>query len=109
VRNISAGVAAYFSYDSGATVIGDVSTAKITGDGQQASHWVDSIPPVGSMDPTLGLGETEIITLNDLKAFDVIGWDVAQFAAVPEPATTALLVSGGALGLGILRRRSRQA
>ncbi len=108
VRDMSAGVDAYFSYTNGATSVGDLSTGVNKGDGAQASHWADNMG-LGIMDPTLAPGETEFITTNDLIAFDVIGWDVAQFAAVPEPATTALLVAGGALGLGFWRRRLRRA
>ncbi|HSH93046.1 MAG TPA: NF038122 family metalloprotease, partial [Roseimicrobium sp.] len=107
VRDISTGLPAYFSYNSGATNAGDLSTGVVTGDGRQASHWKDNLG-LGLMDPTLAPGELEIMTDNDLKALDVIGWDVATFALVPEPASTTLLAAAGVFGLGLCRRRLRR-
>ena len=77
------------------TAIG-MSTGVYYGDGRQASHWKDN-NGLGLMDPTIGYGELGVISANDLRAFDLIGWDV-----VPEPATLSLLLLGG---LALLRRR----
>ncbi|RYG25958.1 PEP-CTERM sorting domain-containing protein [bacterium] len=76
------------------------STGRLTGDGQQASHWKDNLG-LGTMDPTLGAGELFDISTADMRAFDLIGYDLA---AVPEPGTMV------ALGVGVaafLRRRKK--
>jgi len=49
------------------------------GDGEQASHWklvvVNSHqPPIGIMIPAFGFGERHVITNNDLRAFNAIGY-----------------------------------
>jgi MYXO-CTERM domain-containing protein len=72
------------------------------GDGDQASHWKDGLS-IGLMDPTLNFAELSLITAADVRALDLIGWDV-----VPEPSTYAagafaLLAVGG----GWLRARRR--
>ncbi len=66
-------------------------------DGQQASHWKDASPGVpnaspfliGVMDPTLAAGQVFPITMADLRAFDLIGYEIG---VVPEPGTGALVV-----------------
>ncbi|WP_310423372.1 NF038122 family metalloprotease [Chamaesiphon sp. VAR_48_metabat_135_sub] len=64
----------YFSLDGGTTKIASFSTGSTFGDGQQASHWKDNLG-LGIMDPTAARGEQLAITENDLRAFDVIGWN----------------------------------
>ena len=91
------GGAPYFSIDAGATNLGGFSTGKANGDGQQASHWKDSLG-LGLMDPTLAAGVVGAVTALDFQAFDVIGYDY-----VPEPFTLSLLVLG--LPLAIRRKR----
>lgn len=78
-----------------------MSTGAVNGDGDQASHWKDSMS-LGVMDPTLAAGEIAQLSQGDLVAMDLIGWEV-----VPEPATLGLLASG--LGAIVLRRRRRTA
>jgi hypothetical protein len=70
-------------------------------DAQQASHWLDN-NGIGIMDPTLSIGELSHITTADLRAFDLIGYEIVT---VPEPS--ALLL--GALGGSFLLRRRRSA
>ena len=65
----------YFSIDGGTTSLTTFSTGRTVGDGQQASHWQDNLG-IGIMDPTLSVGEFSDITVLDIRAFDVIGWDV---------------------------------
>lgn len=94
--------AKYFSIDGGATVGAGFSTGRNFGDGQQASHWKDS-RGLGIMDPTAARGETLSISLNDVTAFDVIGWDLAM--PVPEPSSWAMMIAGFGLVGGSMRRR----
>lgn len=84
------------------------STGLTQGDGRQASHWKDNLG-LGVMDPTLATQEIEAISLLDLRAFDLIGYDLAP---VPEPSTWAGIIGISALGVleWVRRRRvSRQA
>jgi hypothetical protein len=90
----------YFSIDGGATSIARFAEGVVWGDGRQASHWKDSMG-IGIMDPTAAQGETLSISQNDLRALDVIGWDVV---VVPEPGTVALC-GLAFVGVAIFRRR----
>lgn len=87
-----------FSLDSGANQVTGLtfSTGRTHGDGEQASHWEDNLGH-GVMDPTVALGEQIDIQDNDLRAFDVIGWDLASGLA---GATTSALAGGGGGGGG---------
>jgi hypothetical protein len=85
-----------------------MSTGFFAGDGNQASHWKnDQITGtlLGMMDPTLSLGQMFTISTNDLRALDLIGYDLT---AIPEArawlflAVSMLLIGAGA---GIRRRR----
>jgi hypothetical protein len=74
---------------------------------RQASHWLDTPNQsvyIGLMDPVLGYAMYETPTQADLRAFDLIGYDLA----VPEPGTALLLV-GGVLLLGRTLSLSRRA
>jgi hypothetical protein len=96
--------AKYFSLNKGVTVGPQFSTGRTWGDGQQASHWKDSLA-IGIMDPTAGTGEKLLITSNDVQALDVIGWNLAT--VVPEPATYAMF-GLGLLGIVLRRRAARR-
>jgi PEP-CTERM motif len=96
--------AKYFSIDRGVTVGAGFSTGVNFGDGRQASHFKDNLG-LGIMDPTAGQGELLAISSNDIKAFDVIGWNLRQAVpAVPEPSTWAMMLAGFGL-VGLARRR----
>ena len=79
----------YLSLDRGTTKIASFATGINFGDTQQASHWKDNLG-IGVMDPTAAAGEELAISANDLRAFDVIGWNRASAnrptTEVPEPA-----------------------
>ncbi|HQR36614.1 MAG TPA: NF038122 family metalloprotease [Blastocatellia bacterium] len=60
------------------------------GDGRQSSHWKDDEligRYIGIMDPTLSSGRREEITENDLKALDIIGYQV-RTGSTPTPTPT---------------------
>ncbi|MDQ1469731.1 MAG: hypothetical protein QOJ99_1211 [Bryobacterales bacterium] len=90
--------AKYFSIDGGLTMGPLFATGKNFGDGRQASHWKDNLG-LGILDPTAAQGELLGISQNDIRALDVIGWDV-----VPEPGSVGLLAAGLAM-LAFRRRR----
>jgi hypothetical protein len=88
----------YFSLDGGTTPFNDgtaatFSTGRTFGDGQQASHWKDSLG-IGIMDPTASNGEFMTISSRDITAFDAIGWNL-NLTVAPEPSTLSLLLFGG--------------
>ncbi|MDY0188466.1 MAG: NF038122 family metalloprotease [Syntrophus sp. (in: bacteria)] len=83
-----------------------LSTGRYTGDGQQASHWKADEKTgvyIGMMDPSLASATVQEITGADLRAFDLIGWDVTP---VPLPPAMILFGSGlVAVFAGARRRR----
>jgi hypothetical protein len=93
VIDSAAGTTAYFSLNGGATNLALFSTGINHGDGNQASHWKRSRARLGIMDPTSAPGESGVISALDLRALDVIGWNLASVAA-PEPGTLGLIVFG---------------
>jgi hypothetical protein len=73
------------------------STGFYLGDGRQASHWKDNGLTgllIGSLDPTIAPQQVFSPSAGDLRAFDLIGWDIVS---VPEPACALLLSIGGLL------------
>ncbi|MEI7728400.1 MAG: NF038122 family metalloprotease [Verrucomicrobiota bacterium] len=91
----------YFSVDGGTNAIAAFANGITYGDGDQASHWKNNAG-VGIMNPTLNYGDTMNISTNDLRAMDVLGYQL-----VPEPGPVLLI--GVFAGVGFLiRRGSRQ-
>lgn len=73
----------------------------IGADGRQASHWKDNELTgvlIGMLDPTLGFEQIFPITEADLRAMDLIGYDIT----IPEPASLAFVMLAG---LALRRRR----
>jgi len=127
VLDFAVGSPGYFSIDGGATQFNGrsmMSTGRNFGDGRQASHFKDSAGctgQIGIMDPTFCFGQLGEYTGTDLAAFDAMGWnlrfdvlrnknflattvDVQRLAAVPEPATWAMLIAGfGMVGFSMRR------
>lgn len=112
--------AKYLSLDGGITSIGALATGFNFGDRQQASHWKDRSelaiipdPELGIMNPTFADGQLGIITENDLRGFDVIGWNrVGATAAtqVPEPSNMiGTLIFAGFGAKMVLKRRKKLA
>lgn len=127
VLDLSVGTASYFSIDGGATALfgNTFSTGAYNGDGRQASHWKDT-PGCqvgnGILDPTFCFGQMGVITALDLAAYDAMGWNLSvdalanngayrkttaqlYLAAVPEPATWAMMIVGFGFVGGAMRRR----
>jgi hypothetical protein len=90
--------AKYFSIDGGTTVGAGFSTGRNFGDGQQASHWKDSLG-LGALDPTAARGERVFISGNDLTALDAIGYN-----RIPDNSSSLVLMSIMFIALGSLRR-----
>ncbi|WP_309743408.1 NF038122 family metalloprotease [Chamaesiphon sp. OTE_20_metabat_361] len=75
---------------------------------RQASHWSDNLD-IGIMDPTTAAGEILTVSENDLRAFDVIGWNRATVAtAVPEPADFIGTAIGAVFGFKLIQKRRQQ-
>ncbi len=72
----------YFSLNGGTTNIATFSSGLDTseaGDGYQASHWKNGTTAI--MNPTLSLNTRRNVAALDLRAFDVIGWDIVSTGA----------------------------
>jgi len=83
-----------------------MSTGFFNGDGSQASHWEDDFLTgqlIGIMDPTLSFGTIETIQPADLRAMELMGYDV-----VPEPGVGAVIVLVGCALAHASRRPSRR-
>lgn len=96
-RDMSTGTLAISDFvqasGGGETLENLMSTGFYTGDGRQASHWKDDALTgvyIGIMDPTLGSGVVQAISAQDVRAFDLIGYDIV----VPEPGSAVLLLCG---------------
>jgi hypothetical protein len=79
----------YFSLDGGKTRIASLATGSKNGDGRQAQHWQEVSASLGIMDPATADGELLQFTINDIRAFDAIGWNrsAVSFTAFNTPAT----------------------
>ena len=98
-RNLVPGTVAYFD-DSEFEYSMSTGTVAHGGDGAGAGHWKDGLA-IGLMDPTLPIGIAYGPNSADLRALDLIGYNI-DFSPVPEISTlsTGLLLAGG-----LLRRR----
>ena len=125
---------AFFSIDGVNPLFdGYFSTGADFGNGWQASHWLPPSGPAcanfrGIMNPYICNGLGDAVSGLDLAAFDAIGWNInfdvladnnaynvsttqiyqSFSAAVPEPATWAMMILGFGL-MGTLARRRRVA
>jgi hypothetical protein len=75
-----------------------MSTGRRAGDGRQASHWkADELTRVriGVLDPTLAPGDRLSISAADLRALDLMGYELAAGDALP---AVSILANGAAAG-----------
>ncbi len=86
--------AKYLSVDGGLTPVAEFSTGAV----YEASHWKNGLG-LGIMNPSASGGILLNISENDVRAFDVIGYD----RVVPEPSAVLLGLVGA--GLAMTRRR----
>ena len=103
VLDVRVGGSPYLSATGGATAIESFSTGTRNGNGWQASKFGPNA--VNLMRPFFSNGPagTHDATESDLAAFDLIGWNLA---AVPEPATYAMMLIGVlAVGRAATRRQ----
>ncbi|MCP5444023.1 MAG: hypothetical protein H6968_13420 [Chromatiaceae bacterium] len=79
------------------SILDDIQNEILMSDGlsQQASHWADNLD-LGIMDPTLSYGDISLVSERDLRALDLIGYEIT---AVPLPV--AFWLFGSAL-LGLV-------
>lgn len=78
----------FFSIDGGVTEKATFSTGAFNGDGRQASHW-QANSGFGLMSPTLAAGVIGTISILDVQALDVIGYN-----PVPEPSSFLIALLG---------------
>jgi hypothetical protein len=97
----------YFSLDGGTTKIASFSTGVNYGDGNQASHWQDN-GGLGIMDPTFSKGELGVISENDKRALDVIGWNRSSVTTVPEPSNFIGTFIFAAVGAKMMLKRRKK-
>jgi len=100
VLDLSTGGTPFFQID-GATPLGNFSTGEYNGDGRQPSHWKNTTLAI--MKPSFGTNTIQDVTPLDLRAFDVMGYNLF---AVPEP-TSILLAASASLAILFVRRRRR--
>jgi hypothetical protein len=101
VLDLATGGTPFFQID-GSTPIGYFSTGEYNGDGRQPSHWKSTTQAI--MKPAYSTNTIQDVTALDLRAFDVMGYDLY---VVPEPASVLLALF--ALGTIMLVGRQRSS
>ena len=99
-RDLFPGAAAFFDDTDNEYLF---STGVMKGDGSQASHWKDT-DSIGLLDPTLAFGQVFDISEADLRALDLIGYDVATI-----PLPPGLVLFGSAILMLPYKNRQRLA
>jgi Ca2+-binding RTX toxin-like protein len=82
--DLSVGGDIFLSLNKGQQSVAAFASGKdktVGGDGSQASHWKGTPGSSGLMNPTLGLAERSTLQGIDLRAFDIIGWNIASQGA----------------------------
>jgi hypothetical protein len=85
------------------------STGLTQGDGYQASHWKDNLG-IGVMDPALAFGESMFVSYNDLRALDLMGYDISianVSSTVPEAGAFLFVAEAMAAASACIALRRR--
>jgi hypothetical protein len=84
--DLAAGADTYFSIDRGKTQIAQFAQGtqdwSFGADGFQGSHWQNQTDALGIMGPTIRGGERRSVLGLDLRAMDVIGWNLNSSASI---------------------------
>ncbi len=102
-RSLLPGASAFFSDSINSWAL---STGAFNGDGHQAGTWRDDVLSgtlIGIMDPTPTASITGRPSGADLRVFDLLGYDLAATAEVPEPGTY-IMIGLGLTAIVALRR-----
>jgi len=78
------------------------------GDGRQASHWkADELTGayIGIMDPSISRGKRDLLTGNDLRVIDVIGYQLRTSAS--QPGSAPVISAPAALDFGVVASNTR--
>jgi hypothetical protein len=105
IRGITnTGAGNYFSINNGTTNLHGYNNANAN-PGSDPQDWDASVPS-DPYNAFTGTNQAHMISPEDITAMNVLGWDLRQAVATPEPGTLALLGTS-LLGLAVLRRRRR--
>ncbi|MFO0810014.1 MAG: NF038122 family metalloprotease [Gemmataceae bacterium] len=96
--------AKYFSVDGGTTAIAPFANGANFGEGHEPHHWKNGLN-IGLMDPTAAAGELLTFSNIDLRAFDVIGYNLV---GVPEPSSFGFVAAASLLATTVIRARRRR-
>jgi len=96
-------------FDSGADLA--LSTGRINGqggDGRQASHWkADEFTGtyIGIMDPSTSRGRRDLLTENDLRVIDTVGYQLRTIAS--QPGSAPVINAPATLDFGVVPANTR--
>jgi len=96
-------------FDSGADL--GLSTGRVNGqggDGRQASHWkADEFTGtyIGIMDPSTSRGRRDLLTENDLRVIDVVGYQLRTIAS--QPGSAPVISAPATLDFGVVPVNTR--
>jgi hypothetical protein len=105
VRSLVNGDNAFFSIDNGTTLLKEYNPN--TTNGLDSRDWMGAPGPPDAYNQFSDSGVINGFTTVDQREMNVLGYDLPQAAAVPEPSTLAIAGLTAILGLGscILRKR----
>ncbi len=105
VHTLGQGAGRYFSINNGTTSLRGYNNATSNGGDPQDFDGLLATDPFNAF---TGSNQAHSLNAVDLATLDVIGWDLAEPAPVPEPSSWALMLAGlAAAGTWARRRTSR--
>jgi hypothetical protein len=108
-RSLINGTGAFFSIDNGSNLLKEYNPNTDPGNGLDSRDWMGAPGPPDAHNQFSDSGVDNGFTPVDVREMNVLGYDLPQATAVPEPSTFAVAVLGGALWLGYGRRRRRRS